>query len=353
MGKEQGYIKSWRPTEEDELYFKEPFTKWQAWHDLLFLALYRDTDFEYRDILIHGKRGEVWYSHRRLAERWQWSKRKVDRFIEWLIERQRIVTKTNPQTKRTTGCISIVNYEKYQSNEPTDEPTQAGNRGTQTNPQADTKVNPQKTFVNDCVSKHKTDKSYESEPTDEPTDCHENEPNIKNNKEYKEFDAVSCARTRGKNSDFEEEASEEEKQVLGYQSEILKSQITIEQTCMTLHLTPTQYQGLIQDFTAEQLAKGTAYLGYSDYRRHAYDWIRAHIAANEIDQDGHTAGNTKKAITKGQSNGNDSTGNGKGHGYDGLSPKDRAIREANRRDRIAMGLDPDPEPATYGSDFEF
>lgn len=354
MGKERGYIKSWRPTEEDDLYFKEPFTKWQAWHDLLFLALYRDTDFEYRDILIHGKRGEVWYSHRWLAERWQWSKRKVDRFIEWLIERQRIVTKTNPQTKRTTGCISIVNYEKYQSDEPTDEPTQAGNRGTQTNPQTDTKVNPQKTFVNDCVSKHKTGKSYESEPTDEPTDCHENEPNIKNNKEYKEFVAVSCARTRGKNSDFEEEASKEEKQVLGFQNEILKSQLTVEQTCMTLHITPTQYQGLIQDFTAEQLAKGTDYLGYSDYRRHAYDWIRAHIAANEIDQDGHTAGNTNKAkITKGQSNGNNSKDNSNGHGYDGLSPKDRAIREANRRDRIAMGLDPDPEPTTYGSDFEF
>lgn len=165
---------------------------------------------------------------------------------------------------------------------------------------------------------------------------------------------MSCARTRGKNSDFEEEASKEEKQVLGFQNEILKSQLTVEQTCMTLHITPTQYQGLIQDFTAEQLAKGTDYLGYSDYRRHAYDWIRAHIAANEIDQDGHTAGNTNKAkITKGQSNGNNSKDNSNGHGYDGLSPKDRAIREANRRDRIAMGLDPDPEPTTYGSDFEF
>lgn len=347
MGKERGYIKSWRPTEEDELYFKEPFTKWQAWHDLLFLALYRDTDFEYRDILIHGKRGEVWHSHRWLAERWQWSKRKVERFIEWLIDRQRIVTKTNPQTKRTTGCISIVNYEKYQADEPTDEPTEAGNRGPQTNPQTDTKVNPQKTFVNDCVSKHKAGKSYESRPTDEPTDCHENEPNIKNNKEYKEFCVETCVRTCE-----EENQSEEEKRVVGFQAEILKSQLTVEQTCMTLHITPTQYRGLIQDFTAEQLAKGTAYLGYSEYRRHAYDWIRAHIAANEIDQDGHTT-ETKTAKQKGQSNGNDSTHSGQGHGYDGLSPKDRAIREANRRDRIAMGLDPDPEPTTYGSDFEF
>lgn len=174
--------------------------------------------------------------------------------------------------------------------------------------------------------------------------------NIKN----KEFDAVSCAREGSEIESQEDETSEEEERVLGYQTEILKSQLTVEQTCMTLRITPTQYKGLIQDFTAEQLAKGTAYLGYSDYRRHAYDWIRAHIAANEIDQDGHTAGNTNKAnITKGQNNGNNSKDNSNGNEYDNLSPKDRAIREANRRDRIAMGLDPDPEPTTYGSDFEF
>lgn len=349
MGKERGYIKSWRPTEEDELYFKEPFTKWQAWHDLLYLALYKDTDFEYRDVLIHGKRGEVWHSHRWLAERWQWSKRKVERFIEWLIERQRIVTKTNPQIKRTSSCISIVNYEKYQVDEPTE-----GNMGPQTNPQTDTKVNPQKNSVSNCISKDKKQANYKSEPTDEPTGWHENEPGIKNNKEYKEFDdAVTCARTRDETVDFEDEATEEEKQVLGFQTEILKSQLTVEQTCMTLHITPAQYQGLIHDFTAEQLAKGTAYLGYSDYRRHAYDWIRAHIAANEIDQDGHTTETKNQQKQKGQSNGNDSKSNGQGHGLDGLSPKDRAIREANRRDRIAMGLDPDAEPTAYGSDWEF
>ena len=349
MGKERGYIKSWRPTEEDELYFKEPFTKWQAWHDLLYLALYKDADFEYRGILIHGKRGEVWQSHRWLAERWQWSKRKVERFIEWLIERQRIVTKTNPQTKHATGCISIINYDRYQADEPTE-----GNMGPQTNPQTDTKVNPQKNSVSSCISKDKKQANYKSGATDEPTGWHENEPNIKNNKEYKEnICAVTCARTRDENSDFEEEAREEEKRVLCFQNEILRSQLAIEQTCMTLRITARQYQGLIRDFTAEQLAKGTAYLGYQDYRRHAYDWIRAHIAANEIDQDGHTTETKNQQKQKGQSNGNDSKSNGQGHGLDGLSPKDRAIREANRRDRITMGLDPDAEPTAYGSDWEF
>ena len=39
--------------------------------------------------------------------------------------------------------------------------------------------------------------------------------------------------------------------------------------------------------------------------------------------------------------------------YNNLNPRDLAIREANRRDRIAAGLDPDAEPTTYGSDHEF
>lgn len=145
----------------------------------------------------------------------------------------------------------------------------------------------------------------------------------------------SRARERSEFESQEDEISEEEGRVLGYQTEILKSQLTVEQTCMTLHLTPTQYQGLIQDFTAEQLAKGTAYLGYSEYRRHAYDWIRAHIAANEIDQDGHTAGNTNKAkITKGQSNGS--------NGHEQLTPKQKFIREfeeKQREDYQRMGVD--------------
>ena len=303
MGKERGYIKWYRvgdDCKEDELFGKEPLCKWAAWIDLVSLAEYRDGVTYRHGVTVETKRGCVYKSIRYLAERWRWSINKTLRFLKTLEKQQ----KTKTQRSNVINCISILNYRKYQGDGDTNGDTNGD-----------------------------TSKKY---------------------KEYKENICVETrARERNEIESQEDETSEEEERVLGYQNEILKSQITIEQTCMTLHLTPTQYRGLIQDFTAEQLAKGTAYLGYSDYRRHAYDWIRAHIAANEIDQDGHTAGNTKKAITKGQNNGNDSTGNGKGHGYDGLSPKDRAIREANRRDRIAMGLDPDPEPATYGSDFEF
>jgi len=39
--------------------------------------------------------------------------------------------------------------------------------------------------------------------------------------------------------------------------------------------------------------------------------------------------------------------------YNNLNPRDLAIREANRQDLIAMGLDPDAEPTTFGIDHEF
>ena len=52
-----GYIKYYRKSTEDELYFKEPFTKWQAWMDLITLALWKDEVFFVRDIRVIGKRG--------------------------------------------------------------------------------------------------------------------------------------------------------------------------------------------------------------------------------------------------------------------------------------------------------
>ena len=127
MSKEKGYIKSWRPNKDDELYFEEPFTKWQAWHDLCILALYKDKVFLSRGSLIEGKRGCVYASHRFLAERWKWSKLKVERFLRMLEKLGRIDTQTNPQKKNRIGCISILNYNKYQSDKPTDEPTDEPN----------------------------------------------------------------------------------------------------------------------------------------------------------------------------------------------------------------------------------
>lgn len=107
-------------------------------------------------------------------------------------------------------------------------------------------------------------------------------------------------------------------------------------------ITPGKYWGLLASFDRECTAKSKKHTSMDDYKRHFYDWTRRHIEINGKNED----------KNKGKGYGNSKPGSGQEHG-DNLSPKDRAIREANRRDRIAAGLDPDEEPTTYGSDHEF
>jgi hypothetical protein len=79
--------------------------------DLIILANYEDTRFCKRGIWIDVKRGELAWSEKALAARWQWSRGKVDAFLEWLKTEHQI---EHQKTKLTT-LISIVNYEKYQN----------------------------------------------------------------------------------------------------------------------------------------------------------------------------------------------------------------------------------------------
>ena len=107
-------------------------------------------------------------------------------------------------------------------------------------------------------------------------------------------------------------------------------------------ITPDKYWGLLASFDRECTAKSKKHTSMDDYKRHFYDWTRRHIEINGKNED----------KNKGKGYGNSKPDSGQEHG-DNLSPKDRAIREANRRDRIAAGLDPDEEPTTFGSDHEF
>lgn len=108
-------------------------------------------------------------------------------------------------------------------------------------------------------------------------------------------------------------------------------------------MTPDKYWGLLTSFDRECTAKGKQHTSMDDYKRHFYDWTRRHIEINGKDGD----------KNKGKGYGNSKPSSGQEHGGDNLSPKDRAIREANRRDLIAAGINPDAKPTTFGSDHEF
>ena len=110
MGK-IGFISIHRQLQEHFLWTIEPFTKAQAWIDLLLL-----TNFEPGHIVLRNgeivplKRGECGTSMLTLASRWKWSRGKVKRFFDFLTEQRMIQQKNNPKTT----IIKIINYEKYQ-----------------------------------------------------------------------------------------------------------------------------------------------------------------------------------------------------------------------------------------------
>lgn len=114
-----GYVKLYRSSLNDPLYLKEPFTKWQAWCDLILLAYFAPSEFFVRGIKVKAKRGCVYKGTLELAERWKWSRGKVERFLSYLVSDKRI----GIQKSNVISCVSILNYEKYQQNESTNEST--------------------------------------------------------------------------------------------------------------------------------------------------------------------------------------------------------------------------------------
>lgn len=110
----RGYIKVYRKCTDNPLYFAEPFTKWQAWIDLLVLANYKERYIAVRGIPILVKRGQVLVGENFLAERWKWSRGKVRRFLEFL---EKKVHQIEQQKNNVTTVITIINYHEYQSND--------------------------------------------------------------------------------------------------------------------------------------------------------------------------------------------------------------------------------------------
>lgn len=96
----------------------EPFSKGQAWTDILLLANHK------KDKILIGNEIEVVEigafitSELKLMERWKWSKNKIRMFLK-LLENENMIVKDSNR-KRTT--IKVVNYSKYQVIETTKEP---------------------------------------------------------------------------------------------------------------------------------------------------------------------------------------------------------------------------------------
>jgi hypothetical protein len=108
-----GWIKLHRQLCEHELWTCEPFSRGQAWVDLLLLANHEDGFFYLREHKINVRRGQVGWSILKLSQRWKWSRGKVTKYINDLEKEQQLkITQSN-----STSIITIINYEQFQGKE--------------------------------------------------------------------------------------------------------------------------------------------------------------------------------------------------------------------------------------------
>jgi hypothetical protein len=132
-----GFIALWRKSFDNPLYFSEPFTRWQAWTDLLLLANHKTRIVSFRGIPVKIRRGQAASGENFLAERWKWSRGKVRRFLKLLETEQQIVQQKN----NVIGLISILNYDTYQVGGTANGTADGTTNGQQTVQQTDTPNN--------------------------------------------------------------------------------------------------------------------------------------------------------------------------------------------------------------------
>ena len=113
------FIKLDRKLMENWLWDDRPFTRGQAWIDLLFLANYADRKKLIRGSLVECKRGEVNTSIHDLSNRWGWDRKKIRAFLKTLETEKMVTTHSTP----SGTTITIENYEVYNDVGTTPSPT--------------------------------------------------------------------------------------------------------------------------------------------------------------------------------------------------------------------------------------
>lgn len=115
----KGWVKIHRQIENNALWTLEPFTKGQAWVDLIILANHKPGKISIRGNIIDIKRGQLAHSEVTLSERWSWSRNKTRRFLKWLETEQQI----EQEKSNVTTLITITKYNDYQLSDTTDDTT--------------------------------------------------------------------------------------------------------------------------------------------------------------------------------------------------------------------------------------
>lgn len=107
-----GWISIHRKVDKHWLWEDKPFSKGQAWIDILMMVNHEDGKTLMGNGLVDVKRGSRITSIRKLCDRWGWSNTKVKSFLKLLEEDKMLIAISD--TKKTT--LTVVNYNDYQRN---------------------------------------------------------------------------------------------------------------------------------------------------------------------------------------------------------------------------------------------
>ena len=121
----KGWVSLHRKIRSHWLWREKPFSKGQAFVDLLLMANHTAADVLFRDSLYRVEAGQFITSELKLAAQWGWSRDKVRRFLTALAKAGTINRKTTSRMQQ----ITIVNWSIYQKSETGDD-TGGDTRGT-------------------------------------------------------------------------------------------------------------------------------------------------------------------------------------------------------------------------------
>ena len=105
-----GWISLHRSIQDNPIWHEKPFSKGQAWVDMLLMANHAPKEVLIGNKVVLINRGQFHTSELKLAEKWGWSRNKVRAYLT-LLEEQKMST-TKGTTKGTT--VTIENYTLYQ-----------------------------------------------------------------------------------------------------------------------------------------------------------------------------------------------------------------------------------------------
>lgn len=106
------WIRLYRKLRKNPIWKKKPFTKGQAWVDLLLRANYIESKLMVGNQIIKILPGQIFTSEKHLAEDWGWSRQKVRHFEGTLLANDQICT---PKKTSKYTILTITNWVRDQN----------------------------------------------------------------------------------------------------------------------------------------------------------------------------------------------------------------------------------------------